>query len=1019
MYLKTLTLHGFKSFAHPVQVALGPGLNVIVGPNGSGKSNLIDALRWVLGERRGGHQVLFHGSEKHRPVGMASVELLFEPSFRVEKRAFASGEVEYFFQGRKVRLADLRQELARIGLSLSRSEIGFVTNRDLHVLADLSPLERFRWLEETSGTLAMRARLAELSRMLQGVVAKRERFRERLREIAFQRARVAEWAKREEEYLQREKRWKDAQKTYYVRLLEKLRGDSVRLSEEASRCDQELHRILNERLLLALDADEQNLLTLRNRLSSLRREVEAARQKVVEKEQELYQLLTEMRHERKLYIALESRGKSLLERLDCLEKEKERLQAFPEISVRLERAEGVVVRFLEGKRAQLGSLREREREFREEAVRFETMLKNVEQELEHLRVRHRELAREVEDLEKLFTSAVQQGRVYESETKVLEKEKEMVQHRLARTKEVLARLRKALGRVEFQGASGAISEAIRADLLRKGWPNRAIHAFFGFLRNVRVLEGEEIPEDLGEWMAFCLALPPYSPEWTVEKRETLLVDLREGRELRQNCVALDGSLVALKGGFFLLPRKIAAGTRFMESWKKRESRFARRVQELERVLQEISRKIEETERRRREMEFRAVQWQERLRQRDEVRKEVERRIALLSAERSRLLKCLAEATERVREASQEVGALQRVISRAERTLKKIEEKKKQRDLAKRQYERFLWEVQKVREEILSVTANMRRGVENLWFLERQLVQCGRELGQLLFEVTAKEALLRDKEREEQSLAKSIEAKRQKERALEREREKWVREKERVRFTRERLRMDIERIENVLATLDGEVCPEWQAMDLEGLGKFVEEEERALSRTLVRRGAIEEYAELQSREEDLARQDALFEELITLVSLECKSLERDMHRQFLAFVDRTKDAFSQYFRRIFRGGQATLVVRDGGAHLEVEIPGKRKQGMALLSSGERTLVALCFLCACFEAGGAKMCFFDEIDANLDHTNSKLLAQVLKEFAAKRQVVVVTHKEEVMEVADRILGVTMNEPGVSQVLLCERF
>lgn len=1019
MYLKTLTLHGFKSFAHPVQVALGPGLNAVVGPNGSGKSNLIDALRWVLGERRGGHQVLFHGSEKYRPVGMASVELFFEPPLRVEKRAFASGEVEYFFQGRKVRLADLRQELAKAGLSLSRSEIGFVTNRDLHALADLSPLERLRWLEETSGALAMRARLAELSRMLQGVVEKRERFRERLREIAFQRARVAEWAKKEEEYLHREKRWKDARKTYYVRLLEKLREDAVRLSEEASLCERELHRLLNERSLLALEADERNLLTLRNTLSSLRREVEEAQKRVREKEQELYQLLTEMRHERKLYVALENRGKSLLEQLRRLERENGHLRVSPEASARLERTESVVVRFLGEKKVQLKSLRERERELREEVVRFETMLKSTEQELKHLRVQHGELTREIGDLEKLLADAAERRKAYENETKVLEKEKEMVQHRLTRTEEVLACLRRALGRVEFQGVPEVISEAIRADLLKKGWPSRAIHAFFGFLKSVRVLEKEEIPENPGEWMAFRLALPPCSPEWTVEKRETLLVDLREGKELRKNCIALDGSLVALKGGLFLLPRKVVAGTRFIESWRKRESRFACRVQELERMLQEISSRIEEVEKRKRETELRVVQWQERLRQRGEVREEIARKIAFLSAERVRLLRCLAEATGKVQEISQETGALQRMISRAEKTLEKVEEKKKQRELAQRRYERFLWEVQRIREETLSVIAGMRKATENLWLFGGRLMRCGEELGKLLSEVAAKEVWLREKEKEEHSLAKSLEMKRQKERALEREREKWVREKERIRFARERLRADIERTENLLATLDGLVCPEWQAMDLEDLGRFVEEEERALLRLPVRRGALEEYAELQSREEHLARQDALFEELITLVSLECKGLERDIRRQFLTFVSRAKDAFSQYFQRIFRGGQATLVVQDGGAHLEVEIPGKKKQSVALLSSGERTLVALCFLCACFEAGDAKMCFFDEVDANLDHTNSVLLAQVLKEFAAKRQVVVVTHKEEVMEVADRILGVTMNEPGVSQVLLCERF
>jgi chromosome segregation protein len=107
----------------------------------------------------------------------------------------------------------------------------------------------------------------------------------------------------------------------------------------------------------------------------------------------------------------------------------------------------------------------------------------------------------------------------------------------------------------------------------------------------------------------------------------------------------------------------------------------------------------------------------------------------------------------------------------------------------------------------------------------------------------------------------------------------------------------------------------------------------------------------------------------------------------------------------------------GVHLEVQLPGKKRQDLSGLSSGERTIVALCFLCAILEATRLMVCFFDEIDANLDHTNSVLLAQVLKEFSRSRQVILVTHKEEVMELADRVIGITMSEPGVSQVLLCE--
>lgn len=1019
MYLRTLALHGFKSFAHPVQVELSPGLNVVVGPNGAGKSNLLDALRWVLGERRGGHHVLFHGSTKYRPIGMASVELFFEPPLRVEKRAFASGEVEYFFQGRKVRFGDLRQEFAKIGLSLHRLEVGFVTNRDLHALADLSPLERLRWLEEASGTLEMRARLAELSRLLQKVIEKRGRFQERLREIAFQRARVAEWARKEEEYLHREKRWKDARKTYYTRLLEKLREDFVRLSEEELLCDQKLRDLSYEQSLLALDVDKQNLFALRKDVFSLRRQVEEARQCVTEKERELHHLLTEMRVGKRTLLALEIRAKSLLEKLDCLEKERKSFQALPGDSPRLEKAERVVLHFCERKRAELRALQDRERQFWEETVRLEVALRSIEQDLERLLARREELTKEIEDLERLCADLLRQKEECENEWRTLEEEKERVQYSLVKTKEALVRVRNALEKVESQGVSGAVFEEIHSSLLEREWPNRAIYAFFGFLKGIQVLEEGSIPGDTGKWMVFRISLPPCSSEWALERREVLLLRLQRGIELQKNYVALDGSVVVLKGGFFLFPRKVVPGARFVRSWKKRESRFACKVQELEEALWRISHRIEEIGRQKREIELRTVRWQERLRQKNETRCEIEQKIAFLSAERLRLRECLAGSTRRAQNFAEEANTLQKVIFHVERVLKKIEEKKQQREAKKRRYERFLWEMQKTREEALSVIASARESVRTLQSLEKQIAQCGRELGEFLCEGAAKEALLRDREEQARLLEKSIEAKFQKEKALEHQKEKWIKERERLRLAKERLRVDIERTEGTLTTLEGAVCLEFQTMDLDDLRKYIEKEEQVLLNAPVRRGAIEEYEELKSREEGLTKQDTFFGELIALASSECRNLERSIHRQFLSFLSEVKGAFSRYFQQIFRGGQATLVVRDDGAHLEVEIPGKKKQSIALLSSGERTLVALCFLCACFEAGGAQMCFFDEIDANLDHANSVLLAQVLREFASKRQVVVVTHKREVMEVADRILGVTMSEPGVSQVLLCEGF
>lgn len=1017
MYLRTIAIHGFKSFAHPVQIELSPGLNVIVGPNGSGKSNLIDALRWVLAERRGGHQVFFHGSAKYRPVGMASVELLFEPPFRVEKRAFASGEVEYFLQGTKVRLGDFRQKLAAAGLSVEHLGVGFVTHRDLHALADVSPSERLRWLEEVSGVLDMRAKLAHLSHLLQGVVEKRERFRERLREVALHRARVAEWAEKEAEYLRREKRLLGARKVYCEKLLEALRKDHARLLEEEAALDGELLRLAREEDSLSLPLEEERLLALRRTLSSLRGEREKKKRALGEKERELYQLLTEIREAKKARWTLQAQEAHLLEELENLAEEGRHLEPPFRGGLWLERTVAVVKRFVDAKREALFALEREERKLREDIARFEAALKSVEREWERSMTQESELSQDIEHLERALADLMEEWRRSGDEKKICEAQKAETLRNLERVREIVARIQRACERVESWRTPDEVVE--KMCLFAQSWPNRAIHGFLGFLQNVQVLKEGGIPEDGGQWMMFSSFLPPHSLEWEVAPREAILSRLRKGEALEKNLVALDGSVVALKGGIFLFPRRVVRDARFVESWKRRMLRYARKQEELENLLERTRKTIEDTEKQQRAIELRMVQWRERLSQKQKARQSLEERIADLSREKARLLGYLQEAREKLCNIREKMDLLKAVLSRAERTLKLVEERRHEEEMRKKQREEFLRKGQRVLERALRLEKEAKERAQAIRLLAEAIARCGQELGELLKDTVAQEGLLQETEEKVRRFAESLEEQREKKRALERRRERLLRERERLRFAQEKLQGEIERTEALLATLEGDGSLEFHAMDLDALRRFIEEEERALAGTPVRRGALEEYEALRSREEDLARQDAFFGDLITLASLEWKDLERSVHRRFLSFIEDTKDAFSRYFGRIFQGGRATLAVGEKGAHIEVEIPGKKRQGIASLSSGERAIVALCFLCACFEAGGAKMCFFDEIDVHLDHTNSVLLAQVLKDFAASRQVVVVTHKEEVMEVADRILGVTMGEPGVSQVLPCATF
>ena len=137
MYLKEINASGFKSFADKLEIKLDGKTTCIVGPNGSGKSNVVDAVRWVLGEQsvkslRGDgtmSDVIFSGSKSRKPLNVASVSLTFDNSdnylnmpyntVSIKRRSYRTGESEYFINGEKCRLKDITELLLDTGVSKS------------------------------------------------------------------------------------------------------------------------------------------------------------------------------------------------------------------------------------------------------------------------------------------------------------------------------------------------------------------------------------------------------------------------------------------------------------------------------------------------------------------------------------------------------------------------------------------------------------------------------------------------------------------------------------------------------------------------------------------------------------------------------------------------------------------------------------------------------------------------------------------------------------------------------------
>jgi chromosome segregation protein len=181
MFLRSITIRGFKSFADKTALEFIPGVSVIVGPNGSGKSNLVDAISWALGEQgarslRGGHMadVIFAGTPSRPALGMAEVKLVIDNAagripvpmseIEVARTIFRSGESEYRINGQIVRLLDVQELLSETGIGRALHTV--VGQGQLEEVLLAKPEDRRKYVEEAAGIAKHRRRKERAERKL-------------------------------------------------------------------------------------------------------------------------------------------------------------------------------------------------------------------------------------------------------------------------------------------------------------------------------------------------------------------------------------------------------------------------------------------------------------------------------------------------------------------------------------------------------------------------------------------------------------------------------------------------------------------------------------------------------------------------------------------------------------------------------------------------------------------------------------------------------------------------------------
>ncbi len=275
MYLKSIEVHGFKSFANKIVFDFHNGITGIVGPNGSGKSNVADAVRWVLGEQsarqlRGAsmQDVIFAGTENRRPVSYAYVSITLDnkdhvlpvayEEVTIARRVYRSGESEYLLNGSSCRLKDVYELFYDTGIG--KEGYSIIGQGQIERILSGRPEERRELFDEAAGIVKFKRRKIETQKKLERERENMVRIHDILTELERQVAPLESQAQKAKQYIQK----KEALKIYEVNLfLTEMQQNQVQLKEIAQKYEIAAHQLAETERELAKARTEYEEMTAR------------------------------------------------------------------------------------------------------------------------------------------------------------------------------------------------------------------------------------------------------------------------------------------------------------------------------------------------------------------------------------------------------------------------------------------------------------------------------------------------------------------------------------------------------------------------------------------------------------------------------------------------------------------------------------------------------------------------------------------------------------------------------------
>ncbi len=337
MILKEISLHGFKSFARPVTLDFSSPLTAVVGPNGSGKSNIVDAVRWVLGEQspttlRGSQMadVIFSGSDSRKAMKEARVSLKIDNSrnilphdqdeVTITREVDQDGKGSYIINGKNARLKDIEDLLYDTGLNQDAYSI--VGQGRVEAILQSRPEKLRQLFEEAAGISRHRNRKEEAEKRLEKTARDLERVKDLLNEIERRLGPLEKKAEKAREYKKLYNQLKEIEVSYLCQQLGRYDDQEADLNQRADKLKNRLHKLQKQ-----LETEEVKEANLKEKVA----DIETEKDELVDK---YYQFKTRVQE-------IENNLKVMSERRQSLLKEKDRLKAEEaEINAEIEKTAG-------------------------------------------------------------------------------------------------------------------------------------------------------------------------------------------------------------------------------------------------------------------------------------------------------------------------------------------------------------------------------------------------------------------------------------------------------------------------------------------------------------------------------------------------------------------------------------------------------------------------------------------------------------------------------------------------------